>query len=181
MNAFAESLLSVMLGWVENAANSVYAFFSSGMQEGFLSWLGAHWLLLTAILCGVGVIIDMTVWTVRWQPWRVWKERREEKKRRREKKRFERGYSEADGIAELEVSSAPGRREENEPAEAGDYYVLPANEQPRRAGKKQALFGKLRGILNEEEEGDIGEVMRPDQDERSAYYEPVYPGKDRNE
>ena len=139
MNAFAESLLSVLLGWVESAANRVYAFFSSGMEDGFLSWLGGHWLPLAAILCAVGVIIDVAVWTVRWQPWRVWKERREEKKRRRARKRFERGYSGKDGIEELNVSGDYERAGQAEPAEASDYYILPAEDQPRsrRAEKKQ--------------------------------------------
>lgn len=111
MNAFADSLFTALLGWVENAANNVFAFVSGGTSGSFGEWLGEHWLTLVLILCVIGVMTDFAVWMIRWQPWRLWKKRRTDRRERRERRAFERGIKGANGLEMLrftpEGASAP--------------------------------------------------------------------------
>ena len=62
MNVFADSLLSLLLGWMKGLTQMLWAFFSEGASGGFLSWLGDHWLGLVLFLCAVGLTLDFVFW-----------------------------------------------------------------------------------------------------------------------
>lgn len=72
MGDFANTLFSVLLGWVQSIAAWLWQFFTGGGGEGMVAWLLDHWLLLTIVLCAAGVAIDVLVYLLRWQPYRVW-------------------------------------------------------------------------------------------------------------
>ena len=57
MGSFANSVFSVLLGWIRTAINQMWALVNSDSGGGFLAWIGENWKALTLILCGVGVVM----------------------------------------------------------------------------------------------------------------------------
>ncbi len=72
MGSFANSVFSVLLGWIRTAINQLWALVNSDSGGGFLAWIGENWKVLTLILCGVGVVTDVVVYLFRWRPMQVW-------------------------------------------------------------------------------------------------------------
>lgn len=72
MGAFANTLFSVLLGWVQTAAAWLWSLVTNADVSAWLRWLLDNWLPLTLILCAGGVVIDFIVYLIRWQPYRVW-------------------------------------------------------------------------------------------------------------
>ena len=72
MGSFANSVFSVLLGWIRTAINQMWALVNSDSGGGFLAWIGENWKALTLILCGVGVVTDVVVYLFRWRPMQVW-------------------------------------------------------------------------------------------------------------
>lgn len=72
MGAFADSLFTLLLGWVRGAVGAVSTAFSSGGQSGFLQFLGHKWLPIVLGIVVIGLFGDWFIWMVRWQPYRVW-------------------------------------------------------------------------------------------------------------
>ena len=73
MGSFANSLFTIMIGWLQNVVYSIWNAFSSEQNGSFLKWIGRHWIIVAAILCAAGLIIDFTVYMVRWKPFKVWR------------------------------------------------------------------------------------------------------------
>lgn len=73
MGSFANTLFSVLLGWVQSAVSWLWHLVSSDGAGGLMSWVLENWLLLVILLCGAGVLIDLAVYLLRWQPYRVWR------------------------------------------------------------------------------------------------------------
>ncbi len=99
MNAFADVMFTLLLGWVRGFINEVWALVTSGAGEGFMSWLGDNWLWIALILCLAGTVLDYAVWFMRWRPYKVWAARLNAFRRRvrgegRRAKRFNQGYRE---------------------------------------------------------------------------------------
>lgn len=74
MSTWADSLFSLLMGWVHALVNGVWALFSSDNTT-FLAFLGKNWLTIALIIIVVGLVIDWLVWLVRWQPYRLWARR----------------------------------------------------------------------------------------------------------
>ena len=72
MGSVASGVFSVMLGWLRGAMAYLWQAASSPEGGGLLSWMAAHWLPLALILCGAGMVIDLIVYLLRWQPYKVW-------------------------------------------------------------------------------------------------------------
>ena len=72
MNAFADWLFSVLLGWTSTAANSVWnsVVNAAGSISGFFT---RFWLPIVILLILGGTLLDYTVWFVRWRPYLVWR------------------------------------------------------------------------------------------------------------
>lgn len=73
MNAFADTLLSMMFGWLRRLVESIFSSASSGSFSSFLSWLGDHWFWLVAVLCVVCLVLDYFIWLIRWKPYVIWR------------------------------------------------------------------------------------------------------------
>ena len=73
MGSFANTLFSVLLGWVQSAVSWVWRLFSSEGAGGLMGWVLDNWLALVIVLCAAGVVIDLVVYLFRWQPYRVWR------------------------------------------------------------------------------------------------------------
>lgn len=72
MGSFANSVFSVLLGWIRTAVNQLWRMLSSDEGGGMLAWIGENWLTLTVVLCAVGLIVDGVVYVLRWRPFQVW-------------------------------------------------------------------------------------------------------------
>lgn len=73
MNAFADTLLSLVFGWMRALVEGVWSFLSSGRFQNALSWLGDHWLWLVLFLCALCTVLDYLIWLVRWRPYILWR------------------------------------------------------------------------------------------------------------
>ena len=72
MGTFADSLFTLLLGWVRGVVNAMMTVVSSGGESGLLTFLGRHWLVIVLVIVAVGLVGDWFIWMVRWQPYRVW-------------------------------------------------------------------------------------------------------------
>lgn len=73
MGGFTSGVFTVLLGWIRTAAVFLWEAVSSPEGGGWLAWLGEHWLTLTLIICGAGIVTDAVVNLLRWRPDRVWR------------------------------------------------------------------------------------------------------------
>ncbi len=75
MNAFADWLFSIFLGWTKGLVNAGWNMVANH-AGGLSDFLGRIWLpLLIALLVG-GTAIDYIVWFVRWRPHHTWRKHR---------------------------------------------------------------------------------------------------------
>lgn len=72
MGSFANALYMGLLGWTRMMTYSVWSAFSQEQGTGLFGWIGEHWILLAAVLCGIGLAADLIVYLIRWRPYRVW-------------------------------------------------------------------------------------------------------------
>jgi hypothetical protein len=73
MGSFANTLFTMMLGWIQTAVAAIWNTFTTENGGSLLKWIGNHWILLAAILCTIGLIADLGIYLVRWRPLRVWR------------------------------------------------------------------------------------------------------------
>lgn len=72
MGSFAGTIFSLLLGWLQGAVAWLWSAATSPTGSGLLNWLSDNWLPLTAVVCAVGIIVDLVVYLIRWRPYRVW-------------------------------------------------------------------------------------------------------------
>ena len=73
MGSFANTLFTILLGWMQGAVSAVWSAFTSEKGSSFLTWIGDHWIVLAGILCLIGLAADLCVYLMRWKPMKVWK------------------------------------------------------------------------------------------------------------
>ncbi|MBQ2952479.1 MAG: hypothetical protein IJE07_02875 [Clostridia bacterium] len=73
MGNFANTLFSVLLGWVQGAVAWLWGLMGADGAQGLMGWLLEHWLALAVGLCLLGLAVDAVVYVVRWQPYRMWR------------------------------------------------------------------------------------------------------------
>ena len=72
MGQFANTLFSMLLGWVQSAVAEVWNLVTNADVSLWLRWLLDNWLPLTLMLCVGGAVVDFIVYIIRWQPYRMW-------------------------------------------------------------------------------------------------------------
>lgn len=127
MNAFADSLFSIMLGWARSLFQKVLGIFSGGGEQSFLTWLGDHWLGLAIVLVLIGLAVDLVVWLCRYRPYLAWRTAfRKITGRSINDRSFDKGYSGA-----LSDVAQPDRQYTPQPApfpyESNADYAAPDN------------------------------------------------------
>ena len=73
MGSFANSLFTVMLGWLQSAVSAVWYAFTSENGNTLFTWIGKHWILIALVLCVIGLAADLCIYILRWKPFRVWR------------------------------------------------------------------------------------------------------------
>lgn len=72
MGDFANTLFSVLLGWIRTAAEWLWSITGSQNNGGMIGWIGENWLALIIIVCAAGMLMDFFVHMLRWKPYKVW-------------------------------------------------------------------------------------------------------------
>lgn len=154
MGQFANTIFSGLLGWVQAVVSSLWQLITSSDTSAWLRWLLDNWLPLTLLLCAAGLVIDLLVYLIRWQPYRVWggflnrimgrSNVDPDGEELEEASQFQRRWVYADGTTSVEDL----RKAAQEEANADDHLELPIRPVRRT-------------------------VMHGTTDE--AYYQPVYP------
>ncbi|MBR6524505.1 MAG: hypothetical protein IKT57_00880 [Clostridia bacterium] len=202
MNAFANTLFSLLLSWVKGLLQSVYGMFSSGNVGSFFVWLGDHWLGTVAFICVAGAAADLLVWLLRWRPDLVWRTKLRRLFRSSgdmEARRFQKGYDEAVDMQQDVYAAwqppqqtAPQADEWWDMPESVPAYdevpentfaqFVPVTERRRRSDRYQKTdrmraFGKIKDRLREvqEDENTMLDGLPPVMDSRQAFYDPVFP------
>lgn len=73
MGQFAGTLFRLLLGWVQSAVSWLWSLMTNADVSTWMQWLLDNWLLLLALLCIGGILVDFLVYLIRWQPYRVWR------------------------------------------------------------------------------------------------------------
>lgn len=76
MGSFATTLFSVLTEMIKRMISGLWALISGESSGGFIAWVLDNWLMLVILLCVAGVLIDLVIYLIRWQPYRVWRNRR---------------------------------------------------------------------------------------------------------
>ncbi|MBR2824232.1 MAG: hypothetical protein IKE24_11170 [Clostridia bacterium] len=85
MGTLANSVFQTLLGWVRAVTLEIWNTFSSPEGTTFLEWVAARWKGIALAFCAAGAAIDLAVYLLRWQPYRVWRSRRNRRRAEREK------------------------------------------------------------------------------------------------
>ncbi len=72
MGSFANTVFSIMLGWVQSLVAMIWNAMTSENGNSFLQFIGNNWIKIAAVLCALGLVTDLCVYIFRWQPYRVW-------------------------------------------------------------------------------------------------------------
>lgn len=72
LNGFTEWLFSALLSWMQIIYNWLWSMLASGGQNEFMPWFSDNWLKIVLILIIVGLVVDYTIYLMRWQPYHVW-------------------------------------------------------------------------------------------------------------
>lgn len=123
MNNFANTIFTVLFGWVRSLVGGIWNAVVHGELSRFFIWLGDHWLAVLVFLCLCCTVLDYLVWLLRWRPHLVWrtKFRRLLSRLRGQDAAFSQGYEE--GVA-LELDDEP-------PAPAPGWAEAQEWQQPR--------------------------------------------------
>lgn len=74
MGTLADSLFSVLMGWVRGLVSALWALFTSDNTT-VLEFLGRNWMMIAVVIIGAGLVIDWVIWLLRWQPYHLWAQR----------------------------------------------------------------------------------------------------------
>ena len=139
MNAFADTLLSILFGWLRTLVEGIWSASSSGRFQRLFVWLGDNWYWVLIALCILCTVMDYLIWLIRWRPYIIWRNklRRLFNRKDRADAQFAQGYDSGVDVDLTGVSPTPvqepyaawqpdayWRDKEQEPA-----FVPPAEEQ----------------------------------------------------
>lgn len=203
MGSFANTVFSILLGWMQGLISAIWSAFTGKEGKSFFQFIGNNWIKIAVILCAVGAIVDFSVYFFRWQPYKVWRsfwrrlknkgetpveagnEPQEEWKNDGADEPEERELSPRrqaepdtdDDLSRWKVSEKemPEAEPEAEITKAG--YTVPLDSPYRKPGSRpgrRRLRVNLLGDADEEREIHYY-APRPIVDHREAYHAPVYP------
>ena len=72
LNGFTGWLFSALLSWMQIIYNWLWSMLASGGQNEFMPWFSDNWARIALILIVAGLVIDYTVYLMRWQPYHIW-------------------------------------------------------------------------------------------------------------
>ena len=73
MGSISNTIFSILLGWIKGLVSMIWASFTGKEGETFLQFIGKNWIIITVIICSVGLVADFVVYLFRWEPYKVWR------------------------------------------------------------------------------------------------------------
>lgn len=86
MGSFANTVFSILLGWLQGLIAMIWAALTSKGGDAFLQFIAHNWIYIAAFLCVIGVAADFVVYLFRWEPYKVWRTAWNQKKNRKQTK-----------------------------------------------------------------------------------------------
>lgn len=72
MGGLANTIFSVLLGWIRNMVSLVWGFFSKPQSSSTVAWFTRSWWAVAIVVMLVGTVLDVLVYWLRWRPDKVW-------------------------------------------------------------------------------------------------------------
>ena len=145
MGLFANTLFSILLGWVQTAASWLWGLVTNTDVNAWVAWVVDNWLAMVILLCIGGVATDFVVYLFRWQPYRVWgsflrrwRQQHEPPEPEAQQPVLQRQWLYADGTTQVEDVPVPQAPAEQEPSEQLNTPIRPVRRAVRRAAPEQA-------------------------------------------
>jgi hypothetical protein len=129
MNGFANSLLTLLLGWMRVLFSALLTLPQRG--SAFLAWLGRHWIPLVLVIVLAALFVDALIYILRWRPQYVWSTRLQRlfhrKEFLRDEEEFQKGFT--DSLPNFNFSDTPIQDLSMQEPIPEEYYA-PATQQP---------------------------------------------------
>lgn len=179
MGGFAKTMYNALLGWLRGITAWVWQSAGDGEQlvseasGSWLRWLADNWLPLVIILCAAGVLIDVIVYIIRWQPYRVWL-------------RFLRALTGKDKPSEQEAAADTGSQwvyadgttvsqTEIRGGAAWDVTARHGAADDRLAAPVRPVKRVMPARVRKAPDGSEQYILPTEQDGARSYHQPVYP------
>ena len=167
MGSFANTLFSALLGWVKGAVSWLWQLIVGSGEGGLLGWLTENWLPLTVLICVLGVVIDLVVYLLRWQPYRVWRSFMNRDKEAEELP------LEGEGEEALQWLYANGETVE-EPLQPS-LPEMPSPTDMPQAAPAQSVQRVIPARRRRRVDGEMEYVLPATGDAQQGYHQPYYP------
>ena len=132
MGSFLNTVFSILLGWIKGLVSMIWSAFNAQGGESFLQFIGKNWIVITVVICSVGIVADFVVYLFRWEPYKVWKTfwRKLRKKKQEEVPVAEPEYFAGNGVPETDAPESFAESETEAFQEEYDgQYVAQDNEE----------------------------------------------------
>lgn len=73
MGSFANTVFSILLGWLQGLVAMIWTALTSKGGDSFLQFIAHNWIYIVVLLCAIGLIADFVVYLFRWEPYKVWR------------------------------------------------------------------------------------------------------------
>lgn len=70
MQSFVKSFILVFFSWIKLLFNDIINILNS--NTGFIAFISKYWFIIAGLLLVIGIIIDWTMYFIRWRPHYVW-------------------------------------------------------------------------------------------------------------
>ena len=65
MGSFANTVFSILLGWMQSLISMIWSALTVRNENSFLHFIGKNWIIITVVLCAVGLLADFAVYLFR--------------------------------------------------------------------------------------------------------------------
>ena len=65
MGSFANTVFSILLGWLQGLVAMIWSALTAEGGDAFLQFIAKNWIIITIFLCAVGVAADFIVYFFR--------------------------------------------------------------------------------------------------------------------
>lgn len=72
MNGVTKTFLSIFISWIKIFLNSLLNFLNDPNSFNLLKFIAQNWIVLSALLLLIGIVLDWIFWMIRWKPYYVW-------------------------------------------------------------------------------------------------------------
>ena len=158
----SNQILGLLLGWVRGLAASLWGAVTGGTAGALLGWLSANWLPLTVLLCLFGLLADLLVYLLRWQPYKVIQSFFRRQRQRRERRAVP-PAAPAEPADTADVSASGRHRRVEKPRRAAPAWVERMTERLSAQEDQGSLLRRRRVDTGIQREAQFNDPYYPPQ------------------